>query len=129
MTEKGDVAPPPQLALVPSPSPSPPKLNLNVVRGVLHKCRESTNLTLMLLLASVLAYACVVPVAIKDVPGEGAAAHFRFQNAVVVLGLFIVVVFLITISNWFALDKLARAIDTVFPPPPPYGATAKLKKH
>ena len=87
-------------------------MNIAAVRAALQKYQDSTNIALLALVFSAIPFVFIVPVAWKDVPGEGASAHFQFQHGVVAIGVILLIVFFITVGNWFAMNKVTRAIDT-----------------
>lgn len=99
------------------------QLNIPAIRGVLQKYQESTNLALFMLVVAWLPFAIIANQAMQEVVPAGMASHFRFQSSVIGIGLCLLIPTLITMANWFALRKVAQAIDDVKKPqfvlPPP----------
>lgn len=95
---------------------SKPTLNIPAVRGVLQKYQESTNLALFLLIIAWVPFAFIANQAIQDVVPAGVASHFRFQSAVIAIAMCLLIPTLIVMANWFALRKVAQAIDDVKKP-------------
>jgi hypothetical protein len=105
----------------------PKQLNIPGIRGVLQKYQDSTNLALFLLVVAWVPFAIIANQAIQEVAPAGLASQFRFQSSVIAIGMCLLIPTLITMANWFALRKVAQAIDEakkptpsiVLPPPKP----------
>lgn len=92
------------------------QLNIPAIRGVLQKYQESTNLALFLLVVAWLPFAIIANQAMQEVVPAGAASHFRFQSSVLAIAMCLLIPMLITMANWFALRKVAQAMDDVKKP-------------
>ena len=112
------------------------QLNIPAVRGVLQKYQDSTNLVLFLLVISWLPFAVIASQAMQEVVPAGSASQFRFQSSVIAIAMCLLISGLITMANWFALRKVAQAIDdasaqqkpSVVWTLPPLPQTGKMKR-